>query len=178
MGTKRAWKTVGASPMKPAGRRSRESWPTRRSAVPGLRADLVGLTRRAPTQAARQASTRGAKRNHFAQFGNTHNNHWPGLARNAALPRAWGTLKQQFSRKKRKEAKEFEGFTQTRTLICRVNGGCFRTFLSAFFVLFGHPSAGSKMTDSRSLQFRGCSRFRHPYAILRHGRWPICAPYA
>ena len=38
MGTKRAWKTVGASPMKPAGRRSRESWPTRRSALPGLRA--------------------------------------------------------------------------------------------------------------------------------------------
>ena len=45
--------------------------------------------------------------------------------------------------KETKEAKEFEGVTQTRPPTYRVNGIYFRTsFLSAFCVSFGHPTAG------------------------------------
>ena len=49
-----------------------------------------------------------------------------------------------------KETKEFEGLTQTRPPTYRVNGRCLRTsFLSAFFVSFGHPTAGLSLTRCR-----------------------------
>ena len=54
------------------------------------------------------------------------------------------TLKAALQPKETKEAKEFEGFTRTRPPTCRVNGRCLRTsFLSAFCVSFGHPTAMS-----------------------------------
>ncbi len=55
-------------------------------------------------------------------------------------------LKTAVQPKETKEAKDFEGLTQTRPPTYRVNGSCLRTsFLSAFFVSFGHPTAGLRM---------------------------------
>ena len=55
-------------------------------------------------------------------------------------------LKTAVQPKETKEAKEFEGLTQTRPPTYRVNGRCLRTsFLSAFFVSYGHPTAGLEM---------------------------------
>ncbi len=59
-------------------------------------------------------------------------------------------LKTAVQPKETTEAKEFEGFTQTRPPTYRVNGNCLRTsFLSAFFVSFGHPAAGLSLTRCR-----------------------------
>ncbi len=67
---------------------------------------------------------------------------------NADAPANWRSrespmnLETAIQPKKTKEAKKFDGFTQTRPLTCRVNGGYLRTsFLSVFFVFFGHPTA-------------------------------------
>jgi len=60
------------------------------------------------------------------------------------------TLETAVQPKETKEAKEFEGIAQTRTLTCRVNGACLRTsFLSEFFVFFGHPTAGLKFKHGK-----------------------------
>ena len=59
-------------------------------------------------------------------------------------------LKTAVQPKETKEAKEFEGFMQTRSPTYRVNGNYLRTsFLSAFFVSFGHPTAGLSLTPLR-----------------------------
>lgn len=53
-----------------------------------------------------------------------------------------------------KEAKEFESFTQTRLLICRVNGTCLgSSFLSAFFAFFGPPTTGLSLNACRLAPF-------------------------
>ncbi|MBI4663854.1 MAG: hypothetical protein HY735_34060 [Verrucomicrobia bacterium] len=55
--------------------------------------------------------------------------------------------------KETKEAKEFEAFEQARSFTCRGNGTRPRTsFLSAFFVFFGHQTAGLRIDPPHRLK--------------------------